>query len=402
MVPVVVVGGTLNALGVVRSLAGGGLPIYLAVHTRWHTAAWSRYCHVVRIPASKDHDLVDGLIELSSKIGEPAVLILTEEKDVQTVSKYYTELEARFHISLPPSDVIQTLADKTLFHEFAEREGLPVPRTISIHGVADLLLLQALKPPVIVKPFNYQLVSNRGVKRAERADTNEKARAIVAEMLEGARGVVVQEWIDGEDSDIFFTLFTCDSNSRMTAVFTGQKLISQPRGVGITAVCTTAGETGIDLVKLTQRFVELVHYKGLGSLEFKRDRKTGRFIIIEPTVGRTDWQEEIATLSGVNIPLAAYWTELGRPFPQPPNELAQVAWRSSIRHRLPAGALPRGTKIVDGHFRLSDPMPALYHYAIEQFIGPIKKRAGYFFSWCADFVGSSKPTSTVETKHTNK
>ena len=50
---------------------------------------------------------------------------------------------------------------------------------------------------------------------------------------------------------------------------------------------------------------------GVGSLEFKRDRKTVKFMIVEPTVGRTDAQEEIATLCGVNIPLIAYSTALG-------------------------------------------------------------------------------------------
>ena len=46
-------------------------------------------------------------------------------------------------------------------------------------------------------------------------------------------------------------------------------------------------------------------------MEFKRDARTGEFLMIEPTVGRVDWQEEVATLNGVNIPLAAYLHEIG-------------------------------------------------------------------------------------------
>ncbi len=38
-------------------------------------------------------------------------------------------------------------------------------------------------------------------------------------------------------------------------------------------------------------------YEGLGSLEFKWDAQGRRFLIIEPTVGRTDMQEEIPTLN---------------------------------------------------------------------------------------------------------
>ncbi len=44
----------------------------------------------------------------------------------------------------------------------------------------------------------------------------------------------------------------------------------------------------------------------MGSMEYKRDRRDGRFHMIEPTVARTDFQEEVATLNGMNIPLASY------------------------------------------------------------------------------------------------
>jgi hypothetical protein len=150
MVPVVVVGGSLNALGVVRSLARGGMPIFLVVTTRWHTAAWSRFCHVVKIPSVKGHGLVDGLRELSTSIGKPAVLILTEDRDVEVVSTFRTELEHRFHLSLPPEEMITTLADKTLFQKFAEKEGFPVPRAIVLRGVEELPLLQILAPPLVI------------------------------------------------------------------------------------------------------------------------------------------------------------------------------------------------------------------------------------------------------------
>ena len=52
-------------------------------------------------------------------------------------------------------------------------------------------------------------------------------------------------------------------------------------------------------------------------MEYKRDVRTGRFVMIEPTVGRSDFQEEVATLNGVNIPNAAYCSAVGQPVPPP-------------------------------------------------------------------------------------
>jgi D-aspartate ligase len=398
MAPVVVVGGTLNALGVVRSLARAGMPVFLVVTTRCCTAAWCRFCHVVRIPRVKAHDLISGLTELSTRIGEPAVLLLTEDRDVEVVSIFREELEQRFLFSLPSKEMVGTLADKTLFQEFAEREAFPVPRAIVLGGVKDLPFLRVLSFPLVIKPNNFQLASGRGVKRAVRVDTLDQARAQATEMLEGVDSVVAQEWIDGADTDIFFTLFACDSGSKTTVLFSGRKLTCHPRDVGSTAICVAAEEAGDELANLTLQFIARVRYKGLGSLEFKRDRKTGRLVIIEPTVGRTDLQEEIATLCGVNIPLIAYWTELGCTFEQTPGEPARVAWRSSIKHRPPAGALPPGTKIVDGHFRSADPLPALYHYAIEQFVQPIWLRAKRSVRFGARGVTSGKQQFPVGAK----
>ena len=47
----------------------------------------------------------------------------------------------------------------------------------------------------------------------------------------------------------------------------------------------------------------------MGGIEFKRDGRTGEFLMIEPTVGRIDAQEEVATLHDANIPLAATFTK---------------------------------------------------------------------------------------------
>ena len=137
--------------------------------------------------------------------------------------------------------------------------------------------------------------------------------------------------------------------------------------MGNTAICVAAPEAADELGGLSKQFIARTGYKGIGSLEFKRDRKSGKFIIVEPTVGRTNWQEEIATLCGTNIPLITYWTELGHPIEATPGEPGPVAWRASIVHRLPPGALPPGAKIRDGYFRLADPLPGLYHYGIGEF-----------------------------------
>ncbi len=81
--------------------------------------------------------------------------------------------------------------------------------------------------------------------------------------------------------------------------------------VGLTASCTAAPNARPILQSLREAFFERVSFAGMGGIEFKRDARTGQFLMIEPTVGRIDGQEEVATLHGANIPLAAYLYETG-------------------------------------------------------------------------------------------
>jgi len=144
---------------------------------------------------------------------------------------------------------------------------------------------------------------------------------------------------------------------------------------GTTALCVAANaRVHQTLAALTADFVTSSRYRGIGGLEFKRDRGTGQFVVVEPTVGRVDWQAEIATLCGVNLPAIAYRTALGGPAEAGVAVIdTAVAWRSSAGHRPRRGALLPGTRLVDGFFRRDDPVPALYHHT-HRCIGILRRR----------------------------
>jgi hypothetical protein len=174
---------------------------------------------------------------------------------------------------------------------------------------------------------------------------------------------VAQEWIEGPDQDIFFTLFHQGRDPDALTIFSGRKIVCNPPKVGSTAFCTAAPEAAAELEALTRSYIALSSYQGLGSVEFKFDAVARRFVIIEPTVGRTDWQEEIATLSGVNIPLAAYRHAMGLPRLRS-RAVHSVAWQESVLRRKGRTRLSAPAKVYDGYWRLRDPMPAIVHYGL--------------------------------------
>jgi len=77
-------------------------------------------------------------------------------------------------------------------------------------------------------------------------------------------------------------------------------------------------------------------------------------------------------LCGVNLPLRTYMSELGCDSPPIAAASSPIAWRSSVGFRTP---LATGMRAVDGYFRWSDPLPALYYYAYERCVARIQRRA---------------------------
>ena len=75
-VPVVVVGESLNSLGILRSLAGRGIELHVVTTTRWCAPGLSRHARVAIVPALDGQALVDGLKALARRFGCRAVLML--------------------------------------------------------------------------------------------------------------------------------------------------------------------------------------------------------------------------------------------------------------------------------------------------------------------------------------
>lgn len=367
LTPAVVAGGNLNGLGVVRSLAREQIPTYVLAMTRECPAAWSRHARFVRAPQLHGREFIEALIQLATQLKCQPALILTQDSSVLTVSGHRQTLAPFYHIKLPDTSVVDRLSDKLSFHELAERENFPVPRSCAVRSSLDLLQIHNLIPPVVLKPADKGRAQSGCADRAVRADTLERAHEIATHMLKHVPALIVQEWIEGPDSEIYFTFFCVGHAGQPVGLFSGRKLQSNPPAVGSTAICIPAPEHADALERATRQFLRRVSYRGLGSLEFKRDVRTGRLLMVEPTVGRTDWQEEIATLSGINLPALAYWNALNRVPPRLPNTAVtqRYAWRAECSFRLPA-EFRAGRRVVDGYFRWADPLPGIYHYGYER------------------------------------
>ena len=179
--------------------------------------------------------------------------------------------------------------------------------------------------------------------------------------------------LPGDDRVIRFGALYLD-RGRVLARFEGRKLRSRPMGHTTIAV----PEPDDSVHALAVRFFDGLELSGPVSLELKQD-PDGRYWVIEPTVGRSDFWAGLCVANGVDLPLIEYRAQSGEALPavaqrrthlwiNGERDPAALAWL--LRHA-PAQLLshwPRGV-----YLDLYDPQPWLL--ALGRFLGAMPLRA---------------------------
>lgn len=269
-------------------------------------SALTRLCEKRRSEPLGSPRLLDSLTELGQRCPTPPVLYLSADLAVLLVARHQRELAPLYRFRLPSPEVTELLMDKTRFATYAIERGFPVPRTFTIQKSADLdAAADRVTYPSVLKP-GYRTTTwlAQGFPKGFVVDDAKTLRRLYAEVRDIQDSFVLQEWIPGEDSQIHFCLVYFDERSRCLASFCGRKLRQWPPSAGNTSIAESAPCP--DVERETIRLFESLDFRGFGSVEFKRDPRTGRFVIIEPTVGRANLQSETATANGVNLAWTAY------------------------------------------------------------------------------------------------
>lgn len=361
----VVVGGGLNALGIVRSLAAAAVPLTVVDDHADSPAMRSRYGRKRLASALEGEPLVGVLQDLARQSGQPVMLFVTEEKGVNTISAERERLAQACLLRLPEHGRLMQLMHKQGFAELAEAHAAPVPRTVYISRQTDLEQLATLRFPCVFKPAYKHYGYGARFKKAYRVEDVAQVHALYAQIAPVMPDMVAQEWIEGDDDEIYFCLQYLGREGELVSSFSGRKIRSWPLHIGGTASCTAAWEHHELLSALTHDFFLRTGFVGMGSMEYKRDRRDGRFYMVEPTAGRTDYQEEVATLNGINIPLAAYRYEAGLPpLPLPGRVSPARIWRDPQADKWSLqenggkqDARSAGDKVMDAYLRWNDPRP---------------------------------------------
>lgn len=327
----IVLGLGTNGLCVARALGGHKIPLIIVekqencnqVHLK------TRYGKKEILPALVGRPLLVFLGKLTTE----CILFPTTDEQVSWLSQNRGSLPANIRMIFPDNAIVQELLDKEKFFEFCTENGFLLPPYFFVNRKQDILKAASpLQYPLIIKAP--QKVYKKGLAKAYIVDSAEELVELWQIISKLHHEFVVQEYIAGTDADVYFCLQYISQRGELLASFTGRKIRQWRPLCGGTASCEPADVPS--LCETTFKVLREAGFHGIGSMEYKFDKRSGRYYIVEPTVCRTDFQEQVAIANGVNIPFLAYCDACGLEVEPKVDTKGTTAWMHVMHDRLAA------------------------------------------------------------------
>ncbi len=374
--PAIVLGMTVNGLGVVRSLARQGIKVYALDSDKSLVSLHTGYAKCLYCPdvAHNPGNFKDFLLNLTDTLGGKAILFPTGDNYNEFVNLYREELAPSLMFALPSQEIMDKLLDKKGQYELARQAGVPIPETYFPKNDAEIERISPrLRYPVILKGLKTRSWREKfGDKKAVVVDTKEDLLKAY-QFLKNTDQIepIIQEIINGDDTRHFKICAYLDRESRPLLTFTLQKIRQYPCDFGIGSCVVSRWEP--EVAYMGMKFLKAIKYWGVGSIEFKRDTRDNRLKMIE--INPRFWaQNSLPDTCGQNFALTAYLDILGEHL-EPQTEFKEgVKWiafnadRASFKGYLKQKRITWGkwlTSLFNGSkiwavWAFDDPLPFLF------------------------------------------
>jgi predicted ATP-grasp superfamily ATP-dependent carboligase len=322
--PVVVLGGGVTALGVLRAFGRRGIPVFvypapdaLVQHSRWNRPL--PRAHTVPVDAGVS---VTALQRILVGCGiQRAFLCPCSDNWCRAVAGLAaTQPESAYLSVVPPAAALEVLLDKGRLALLLEECDVPHPVTVPIGLGTDVALLPLSSETFyFLKPVDSQAFHARFGVKGLRATSVEGVRRRLDEILAAGLAVVLQEYVPGPAHHHYFLDGYADRRGSIRALFARRRLRIYPPDFGnSTAMLSIALEDVRPAIDSLRRTLEAVNYRGIFSAEFKRDARDGKFRLLEINT-RPWWFVDFAQRCGVDVCGMAYADAQGRDPGPPPS-----------------------------------------------------------------------------------
>ena len=204
-----------GGLGVIRSLGRIGVPVYGVHEGLWAPAASSRYLagRFFWQPSPEDTDRVPGLRRLAEHIGQPSVLLTTDDAGAIFLAEHGRDLRDRFLFPDPPEDLPRRLAGKYSLHELCRELGVPSPRTLMPASLtAAREFASAAGYPLMAK-LTTPWAAGSALRSTSVLASQEDLDHAYSTCARSGAGLMLQQFISGGPGHDWFFHGYCDATS---------------------------------------------------------------------------------------------------------------------------------------------------------------------------------------------
>lgn len=304
-----------SEIGVIHSLGKVGVPVHLGTFFYDNIALYSKYIsQKVHFTNYNGVKFIDELVAYGKKQDQKMVFMSDDDRALLLVSDHRERLEPYYHFLFPEKEMVRDILDKERFSELAREYDLPTPITYHYNSREEFEHVKANVPyPCIVKPAFKQDWWHKDFKRlvgdykkAIECDNPEELQSLYDKLSSISNRGIVQEFVPGDDDNLFSLNMYVDADSELKAIYLAQKRRVYPIGAGTGCYVITVKD--LDIVEKTQQIVKTLQLKGLINVQFKKHEVTGEPKIMEIHVRNSFWNY-IGVAAGLNL-AAMYYQDL--------------------------------------------------------------------------------------------
>jgi D-aspartate ligase len=295
---IIVLGGHVQGLGIVRTFGKYGLPVTLIDNTVYNIARHSKYCS--EFHCVKDQSVLDFLIQLSQNPKYSDWIVFpTNDYHVNLLSKNRDELGQKLIISTPSWSTVHFCYNKKETYQIAKKLNIPIPDTWTPDSFEHLPVHEVSFPCIIKPAIMHEFY--RKTKRKVMLCRNEKElrqNYLHAIEILPKEEVIIQNIIPGDGSCQYSACFLF-LNQKTHSVLTARRLRQHPIDFGN---ATTYAETikCQEIVVYGEKILREIQYEGICEVEFKYDPSGKSYKLLE--INPRTWKWHIlAEKSGVPL-----------------------------------------------------------------------------------------------------
>lgn len=264
---------------------------------------------------------VETLINLAKEINKKKIILIGCNDDyVSLIIKNRKKLSKYYLFNYVEENLLEKLVNKEKFYESFKDSELDLPKTY-IYDIKESVKelkkeIEKFMYPIIIKASNiieYHIHEFESQAKVYKLNNFEEIKKVIADIKKSGYSdkLIVQEFIPGDDSMLFDSVFYCSSDGKAQLQSFGQIGLQEHTKTGIgnlTVVINGYNEFNNtkEITELLKNFLESIKFKGACEFDLKYDARDNKFKVFEinPRQARSSYY---LTKAGYN--LAEYFVD---------------------------------------------------------------------------------------------